>query len=418
MSGDNVHALFRREALQAQESAALGEIVLMRTPASRILTWFAVLAVLAVIAFLCLGEYTRRVRLSGYLAPQGGLIAVTAPQPGVLRSLAVREGAQVKRGDVLYVLSSEHARGEAGSSEAAVVAARRLRADSLRQDLDGLGARQQRQREAVQRRIAAAQMQLRSLDASLNLAEQDLALASKGLDLYGKLRGSKAVSELDLERVQQLALEKKSTLETLRRERTAASDTANEAQQELADLPAKQKIERGALERDLAALDEALVLGEAQREITITAPLDAEVAAVLTAPGQSVSASQTLLHLVPTDSPLQAALLAPSEAVGLVHAGQAVNLRFAAFPFEQFGHQEGAVSSITHSALRAEDMPFAPPSTEPLYRIDVSLPAQTLDSDGHTHALRAGMRVEADVLLERRRLIQWLFAPLYAAANR
>ena len=37
---------------------------------------------------------------------------------------------------------------------------------------------------------------------------------------------------------------------------------------------------------------------------------------------------------------------------------------------------------------------------------------------GTTQPLVAGMRMQADVLLERRRLIEWLFAPVLGLTNR
>ena len=47
------------------------------------------------------------------------------------------------------------------------------------------------------------------------------------------------------------------------------------------------------------------------------------------------------------------------------------------------------------------------------YRIDVSPDAPSVNVYGHERPLRASMQVEAYVLLDRRRLYEWLFAPLY-----
>ena len=55
---------------------------------------------------------------------------------------------------------------------------------------------------------------------------------------------------------------------------------------------------------------------------------------------------------------------------------------------------------------------------EPMYRVVVALDLQTVPAFGTAEPLVAGMRVEADVALERHRLIEWLFAPLLGAARR
>ena len=55
---------------------------------------------------------------------------------------------------------------------------------------------------------------------------------------------------------------------------------------------------------------------------------------------------------------------------------------------------------------------------EPLYRITVALDEQSVQAYGQTQPLAAGMQLDADVLLERRRLIEWIFEPLLSVAGR
>jgi membrane fusion protein len=57
-------------------------------------------------------------------------------------------------------------------------------------------------------------------------------------------------------------------------------------------------------------------------------------------------------------------------------------------------------------------------ASEPLYRITVSLDRQTVAAYGQEQALAAGMQLDADVLLERRRLIEWIFEPVLSIAGR
>jgi membrane fusion protein len=50
---------------------------------------------------------------------------------------------------------------------------------------------------------------------------------------------------------------------------------------------------------------------------------------------------------------------------------------------------------------------------EPLYRVTVSLARQTAVAYGEPLALQPGMQLEADVVLEERRLFEWVLEPLY-----
>lgn len=57
-------------------------------------------------------------------------------------------------------------------------------------------------------------------------------------------------------------------------------------------------------------------------------------------------------------------------------------------------------------------------ATEPVYRIVVSLTRQAVTAYGQPIALQPGMQLEADVIIERRRLIEWVLDPLYTLTGK
>ncbi len=76
------------------------------------------------------------------------------------------------------------------------------------------------------------------------------------------------------------------------------------------------------------------------------------------------------------------------------------------------GVQRRAVWKVI-AALGATGLPGA----EPVYRIVVTLDRQTIRTYGNEHALRAGMVFEADILQDRRRLIEWWLEPLFGVTG-
>ena len=84
------------------------------------------------------------------------------------------------------------------------------------------------------------------------------------------------------------------------------------------------------------------------------------------------------------------------------------------------GRATETLLAISRSAVTPGELGFAPAdgSREPLYRIKVDLPAQTIDAYGRPEPLKVGMQVEADILLDRRRLIEWIFEPLLSLSGR
>jgi membrane fusion protein len=57
-------------------------------------------------------------------------------------------------------------------------------------------------------------------------------------------------------------------------------------------------------------------------------------------------------------------------------------------------------------------------SREPFYRINVSLARQTVTAYGEAVPLQPGMLLEADVVLERRRLVEWMLEPLFTLTGK
>ena len=55
---------------------------------------------------------------------------------------------------------------------------------------------------------------------------------------------------------------------------------------------------------------------------------------------------------------------------------------------------------------------------EPTFRIRVALPRESIQAYGETYALQPGMLVSADIVFDRRNLIEWLFDPIYAVTRR
>jgi membrane fusion protein len=165
----------------------------------------------------------------------------------------------------------------------------------------------------------------------------------------------------------------------------------------------------------LAQLAAQLAQSEAAGGTVLRAPRAGVVSTLLVKPGQNVTSGQPLLSILPHGSALQAQLLVPSNAIGFVHNGTPVVLRYQAYPYEKFGQQYGQVVQVSRSALSpAEAATLLGQSiTTPLYRVMVSLDRQTINAYGKAQALKPGMALNADLLLDRRSLWQWVFEPLY-----
>ena len=214
--------------------------------------------------------------------------------------------------------------------------------------------------------------------------------------------------------------------QALERQREGVQRELQTADAQLLELPLRAQVQQGEIARDLAALQQQGLETEGRRRLVLRASSDGIVSTLQAEAGQTVASGALLASLLPAQTQMLAQLFAPSSAVGFVRAEQAVRLRYQAFPYQKFGAQSGRVLQVSRTPLAPAELaqlnlPAALSqglASEPLYRITVSLDRQSVAAYGQEQALAAGMQLDADVLLERRRLIEWIFEPLLSLAQR
>ena len=132
--------------------------------------------------------------------------------------------------------------------------------------------------------------------------------------------------------------------------------------------------------------------------------------------GKYAEPNQLQLEIVPPNSALSADLFVPSRAIGFVRVGQRVSIRYAAFPYQNFGRYAGTVVAISKNILTSADSPSAPVELkQPAYRVTATLDRQDIDAYGKRVALQAGMLLQGDIILDRRSLMKWVLDPVFSA---
>jgi membrane fusion protein len=412
--------IFRREALQSQQASWIGEIQLVRPLSLALLTGGVALSVLAVGAFLALGEYTRKVRVTGVLVPDRGVIRLVPPQDAVVLERRVAEGATVRAGDVLFVLSLD--RAAAGGDTQATV--QRTLADRSKSLADAAAQQQAllaSQLAALDRRRADLQRERGALEAESALLSQRIVLAQQAQARLESLRSDNFISAAQVQAKAEELLGLQAQRQAHERQRSAHERDIAAAEAQRRELPLQAGARIGELERERAELAQKSAESESQRSLLIRAPQDGIVSAVLASPGQTVTTSSALASLVPAGSALQAHLYAPSSAVGFLRAQQPVLLRYHAFAYQKFGHQQGRIEQVSLAPLQASELagqPWAGATREPMYRITVALERQQMPAYGALQPLAPGMQLDADVPIERRKLYEWLFEPVLGMAER
>ena len=76
---------------------------------------------------------------------------------------------------------------------------------------------------------------------------------------------------------------------------------------------------------------------------------------------------------------------------------------------------------VSASAMRPDELALTSPNgpaAQPMYRVRVALERQVVRAYGAERPLMSGATLDATVLLERRRLYEWVLEPLYTISGR
>lgn len=407
--------------LKARSARSLGQIIL--TPRAST-TWMVIISTVlgvAVVAFLTLSTYTRRATVTGQLVPSAGVIRVHTPQAGVVQEKGVVEGQLVKKGDVLFVLSSD--RQGSGTKEIQADIGQQVdeRRRSMQAEIERNRSAEAGEISHLERRAATLRAEGQSIQRQIEQQRIRLKLAEDARKRYQGLADQDFIAREQLFQKEAELTEQQSRLQALERDALVSQRELSTTVREIENTRVRYVNQSALLQRGISSAQQEMTEVEAKRRVVITAPEAGRATLVSADVGQSVDGSRPLLNLVPANARLEARLYAPSRTVGFVRPGDTVLLRYQSFPFQKFGQPEGVVTSVSNNAVTSPELagfqiPDVPPG-EPVYAIVVRLKDQNVTAYGKAWPLSAGMRLDADILQETRRLWEWMLEPLYSVTG-
>jgi membrane fusion protein len=214
------------------------------------------------------------------------------------------------------------------------------------------------------------------------------------------------------------ALDQATKLESLKSSRASLDRDLRGAQAELPQIELRTSSQLRQIDQRMSEIKQSLVQEEARSDSEVRAPIAGIVTNIAAARGDSLAADAPLATVMPKGSGLHAQLLVPTRAIGFIEPGNTVVLRYDAFPFQRFGQYHGKVASVGRTVWSPGEKVGSVPVREPVYRIEVALDGQAVRSGNQEFPLRPGMLVNADILLEKRTVFEWVFEPVLALRER
>jgi membrane fusion protein len=413
-------SLFRPEAVQARHGALPGKVLV---PSPKLTRWGAMVSTAcasAVFAALAFGDYAPRELVVGTVVPQQGLVKIFPPREGRVAFVPVKEGDPVKRGQVLLYVSAEEGYTDADGKGLPQRILSLLELEQQR--IRGALKENEKTRSRKEKQLKAAADRLR-LDLGVQRAQRDAVEAQKQaaeamLAKMEALRAKGFITELDVISRKQQVLELERQLHASSAAIIASEGRLDDAEREIGQAPIEQMQTESTLRNQLSEVERQLLSYEANRGYTITAPISGRVTAFMGDVGKTLDTALPVMAILSEDAVFEAELLVPSRAIGFVAEGQDVRIRYAAFPHEQYGAYTGVVKRISRATVRVGDITNVPQLTDSVYLVRATLENQSVTAQGQPHPLKAGMELEADILLSRRPLWNWFLGPLLAFRDR
>jgi membrane fusion protein len=416
--------LFRKEVIEKKKTRWTGNIILSRPFSFTFLVACAALIAVIIVTFIIWGSYTKRSTVLGQLIPESGVIQVYTTHPGIVIKKNVYEGQLVKKGDVLFIISTS-SYSEQGDIGAALSKQTVLKAQSLRNEIMHMRQLHKNERETITNQINLLKENLVRTNNLILNQKNRIELAKINQHRYETAFKQNAVSNEELEEKKNFVLDQMTQYESLQNEKTIIEKQLNVQKIELDSLKNKQGNEIEQLERLLSTNTQELIEVQSKQSISIQAPTSGVVSTVNAEIGQFIDFTKPLITILPENSLLIAQLYVPSKAIGFVKKEDQVLLRYKAYPYQKFGHAKAKVISVARTASASQDIksigiisPQEQLNNEPVYLVRVQLEQQTVKAYGHDMPLQVGMTLEADIMHETRKLYEWVLEPLFSITGK
>lgn len=411
------NSLFREDAIKNNQSDVCGQILLIRPFSINLLTLFFSLLFFAIFLFFIFCGYGRKINVSGVLLPVDGVIRILPQESGVIDEVLVQENQIIKKGDVLFILKNLKFSPVQADTEKFLLD----RKDNLIADNELLIKQYVVKKQAAIDTQNNLEEERKFLESQIVIQKERVAIANTLAQKYKGLVDSRSITPVEYDAKKSDLIDQQSVLFDLQRKLASINRDINNQNIELLQLPLNEKRDVATFTRELNVIEKEIAENNAQKFITITAPKDGIVSTIMVSKGQSIEENGLIATILPSDFSLEANLFIPSSAFGFIKSGMPVSLRYQAFPYQKFGQHNGTIVEIGSSSVQTNELKTLGIYSQQFnnekdtyYRVKVKLDNQYILAYGKKYPLRTGMSLESNIMLEDRKIYEWILEPLFS----
>lgn len=410
-------------------------------PSPRIAMWLIVAFAVIALAWSIFGRVEVVAVAQGKIIPNNRTKVVQPLETSVVQGLHVREGQEVRRGDLLIELDPTAAQADTKRLQTELRDARyaqrrasallgALASDSAVPTLTPVDEVQDARREAVEQHMMEGELtefrsKLDQLDAGIASREaeraaiwenvmklaQTVPIIQQRSDDYRRLLEKNYVSRHDYLQLQQQRIEMERDLSAQKARMEEIDAVLKESRERrkamIAEMRRVQLEKQYEAEQKTAALEQELLKAQQRGRLTrLEAPVDGVVQQLSAhTVGGVVKEAEPIMVIVPREDVLEVEALVLNKDIGFLQPGQDVTLKVETFSFVKYGTLPGELLHISNDAIQDEKLGL-------VYAARILLKETSILVGSNRVNLTPGMAVTAEVKTSDRRLIEFFLSPL------
>lgn len=400
-------SLRRKKALSAGDSAFMNDIqsslLSQKTPGSHLVL---IIFMAVIVCFLTWANFARVEEITkgeAKIVSRSHEQVIQSLEGGILATMEVHEGQEVKRGEVLLKIDPTRAQASYRETLNKVLGLKatiaRLRAEAYGQPLV-FDDQVKSDPAVVEQETKAYNARKQALHDAVGALQRSYELSMREIQMSQPLANRGLLSEVEMLRMQRQANDLQSQI-VERRNRYQAEANA--------DL--------NKLELELSQTSENLIgRADIMERTTIAAPVNGTVKNIrVNTIGGVIQPGEHIMEIVPSeDQLLVEAKIRPSD-VAFLHPGLPATVKITAYDYGIYGGLKGQVELISPDTIKDDAKTAAGRPDDTYYRVLVLTDSSTLDVGDKHLPIIPGMIASVEVRTGEKTILEYLLKPVFKA---
>ncbi|KMJ44281.1 colicin V secretion protein CvaA [Xenorhabdus khoisanae] len=414
--------LFRKEAIESKKSKWIGEALLIAKIPAWVICVVSSIFLVILFLFITFGSYTRRINAYGEVITNPHPINIFSSQQGFISQEFVNVGDFVKQGQKIYQVDFNQIT-ESGKISTNTKNSLKNQLMQINNIIESLQDDKYITLESLKEQKKQYEASQEESKVIVDNARKGVEFAKENMENYKLYQKRGLITKDQFNSYGYSYYQQQNIYQNLYSQYISDALKITNLNSEIIlrqtdfDKQISQyKIQRDDLQRKLTEM-------AANGALLITSPINGRIESLGFTVGQTITLNDILAQVIPYNikSNYYLILWVPNSSLPYISKGDAINIRYDAFPFEKFGQFSGQIDNISYIPASAQEMSHyrsspinkAGEKSESYYKVLVTLDKNQFDYNGRKLNLSNGMKAQSTFFLEKRPLYQWMFSPFY-----